>query len=129
MDEFMVTVGQLESYYNTLMKSIENKEVEYDTSIIKIMLDNRPIKIIRIVPFEYTSKIDTIPEILYMVQFVYSNEPATKMMYQLVVTNDGYGFSRSGRKYTFSILLWFCYISVKCKIFFTDQNCTPFSIK
>lgn len=105
MDEFMVTVGQLESYYNTLMKSIENKEVEYDTSIIKIMLDNRPIKIIRIVPFEYTSKIDTIPEILYMVQFVYSNEPATKMMYQLVVTNDGYGFSRSGRKYTFSILL------------------------
>jgi hypothetical protein len=95
MDEIIVTVDQLEAYIRTHRQSIT----------LKILLDGRPVRIIRIMPFEYLSKNDTLPEILYTIQYIYYDEIDTATMNQLTVTDDGYGFSRHGRLYQFSIVI------------------------
>ena len=95
MDEIIVTVDQLEIYIRTICQSVA----------IKVMLDGRPVRIIRIMPFEYLSKYDILPEILYTIQYTYYDEIDTATVNQLTVTGDGYGFSRRGRLYQFIIVI------------------------
>ena len=70
---------------------------------VTILLDDCPIKIIRIIPFDYTSNDGAIKEKLYMLQFVYNDEINTAMIHQLTLTHDGYGFSCKGPKHRFDI--------------------------
>jgi hypothetical protein len=95
MDEIIVTVDQLETYIRTHRQSVT----------LKILLDGRPVRIIRIMPFEYLSKDGILPEILYTIQYMYYDEIDTATTNQLTVTSDGYGFSRRGRLYQFSIVI------------------------
>ena len=92
MEEYIVTIEQLEIYIKRAKTSIT------------ILLDDCPIKVIRILPFEYMSNNNPIPVILYTIQFIYYDEINTSTIHQLTLTNDGYGFSRKGRKYRISII-------------------------
>jgi hypothetical protein len=90
-------VESLEIYHrNILDKNSEETR-------ITILLDDCPIKIIRIMPFDYTSNEGAITEKLYMLQFVYNDEINTAMIHQLTLTHDGYGFSRKGPKHRLDI--------------------------
>ena len=99
MEEYIITIEQLEIYHrNILDKNSEETRVT-------ILLDDCPIKIIRIIPFDYTSRECAITEKLYMLQFVYNDEINTAMIHQLILTHDGYGFSRKGPKHRLDILI------------------------
>ena len=99
MEEYIITIEQLEIFHrNILDKSSEETRVTF-------LLDDCPIKIIRIIPFDYTSNDGAIKEKLYMLQFVYNDEINTAMIHQLILTHDGYGFSRKGPKHRLDILI------------------------
>jgi len=81
--EFIPIIQQLESY----------------TTEHIIFIDNRPIQLIRFLPF-YD---DVSHQTLFTLQYLYLNE-IDSISFQLTVTKNGYGYSSSGRKYEFKCI-------------------------
>ena len=97
MEQNIITIEQLEIYHRN---NLDNNS----SDLVTILLDDCPIKIFRIMPFEYVSNDGAIKEKLYMLQFVYHDEINTAMIHQLTLTHDGYGFSRNGPKHRLDII-------------------------
>uniref|UniRef100_A0A6C0IB45 Uncharacterized protein n=1 Tax=viral metagenome TaxID=1070528 RepID=A0A6C0IB45_9ZZZZ len=81
--EFIPIIQQLESY----------------TTEHIIFIDNRPIHLVRFLPF-YD---DVSNQTLFTLQYLYLNE-IDSISFQLTVTKNGYGYSSSGRKYEFKCI-------------------------
>ena len=82
-NEFTPIIPQLESY----------------TADHILFIDNRPIHLVRFLPY-YDN---TTNQTLYTIQYMYLNE-RDHISFQLTVTKNGYGYSSSGRKYEFKCI-------------------------
>ena len=64
-----------------------------------IFIDNRPIHLVRFLPY-----VDPISgQTLFTIQYIYLNEH-DHISFQLTVTKNGHGYSSSGRKYNFKCI-------------------------
>jgi hypothetical protein len=64
-----------------------------------IFIDNRPIHLVRFLPY-YDPLLN---QTLFTIQYVYLNE-TDNISFQVTVTKNGYGYSTSGRKYDFKCI-------------------------
>jgi hypothetical protein len=64
-----------------------------------IFIDNRPIHLVRFLPYYDTISDQTV----FTLQYVYLNE-TDHISFQLTVTKHGHGYSSSGRKYEFKCI-------------------------
>jgi hypothetical protein len=64
-----------------------------------IFIDNRPIHLVRFLPYYDPTSSQT----LFTIQYLYSNE-GDHITFQVTVTKNGYGYSSSGRKYDFKCI-------------------------